>query len=172
MVLEIPDLAGGAAPARTKGSGTPGQGNNGGQAIFSGNVTAGGGGGSGGNGSSNTYGGTANTYPIYPAPIIAPAIPSTDRPDWTPTVTTAGYYASGGNGGSNSSNLTSLGGAGGNSAFLNVSYRHAHNYTGAGGGGILEDLVMLVVMVGMGLMGLLLFGLMFHNMFSFIKINT
>ncbi len=111
-----------------------GEGNPGGQAIFSGNVSAGGGGGSGGNGGNNTTGGVANTYPNYSSTIIAPAIPSTHRPNWSPVVGSNGYYASGGNGGSSTSSgyITTLGGAGTNSAYLNKDGKH---HTGGGGGG-------------------------------------
>jgi len=122
---------GGGADTRPGGNGTTGQGNSGGTAILSGNLASGGGGGSGGSGSNNTLGGVAAQYPSFPGPIIAPAIPSQERPGWTPVVGPTGYYASGGNGGSNAKNLTTNGGAGPNSPLG----KDAKEYTGGGGGG-------------------------------------
>lgn len=143
---------GGGANARPRGNGTPGQGNPGGQAFFTGNTTTGGGGGSGGSGSSNTNGGIAAQYPQFPGPVIAPAIPSPVRPGWTPVIG-SGYYASGGNGGSNSSGFTITGGAGANYPWN----RNAVQYTGAGGGGCRGGIPALGLPGGSGGDGIVIF---------------
>jgi hypothetical protein len=147
---------GGGSNARPGGTGTPGQGYPGGTVFVTGNLGAGGGGGSGGAGAGSingTTGGIAAAYPKFPAPVIAPAIPSPVRPGWTPLVGPGGYFASGGNGGSSTSPLTVIGGAGPNSPIG----RNAIEHTGAGGGGCRGGTPALGLAGGKGGNGIIIF---------------
>ena len=91
----------------------------------------GGGGGAGsGGGSGHTdskTGGNGQPFPNFPAPVLAPAIPSPDRPGWTPAVGPTGLFGGGGNGARGPSSRPP--GGGGAVAGNGV------NYTGGGGGG-------------------------------------
>ena len=93
----------------------------------------GGGGGAGeGGGPGHTdrkAGGAGQPFPNFPAPVIAPAIPSPVRSNWTSTVGPTGIFAGGGSGSLGPSTRTAGGGGGAES---NIN---AIQYTGGGGGG-------------------------------------
>ena len=92
----------------------------------------GGGGASEGGGPGHTdrkAGGAGQPFPNFPAPVLAPAIPSPVRSNWTSTVGPTGIFAGGGSGSLGPSTRTA-GGGGGAGSNLN-----AIQYTGGGGGG-------------------------------------
>ena len=97
------------------------------------NADGGGGGGAGeGGGPTHTErrdGGVGQPFSNFPAPVIAPAIPSPIRPAWTPTVGPTGIFAGGGTGAKGPSSIVSGGGGGGESNM------DAIGFTGGGGGG-------------------------------------
>lgn len=87
----------------------------------------------------NRKGGDGRAFPQFPAPIIAPAIPSPVRVGWANTVGSLGYYAGGGGA---AAYPTGAGGAGGLGGGGNGSPHPStipatagFNYTGGGGGG-------------------------------------
>ena len=97
----------------------------------------GGGGGAGeGGGASHTdrrEGGAGQPFPNFPAPVIAPALPSPVMPYWTPVVGPTGIFAGGGTGAKGPSTRTAGGGGGGESNL------NAIQFTGGGGGGNNSD---------------------------------
>ncbi len=125
-------------------------GNNGGGGESPQNYGGGGGGGSGAvgfDGGEPSYpvsrggdGGAGQAFPVFPAPVIAPAIPAPIRPAWTPTVAVNGYFAGGGGGG-NYYTATGhanggVGGGGQGASSTSVENPTAGvDYTGGGGGG-------------------------------------
>ena len=105
-------------PANTTDTGGKSYFNDGGDAPGSG---GGGGSGAGENGDNcepspgaGGQGGDGQAFPGFPAPVIAPAIPSPVRPSWTPAVGPTGIFAGGGGGaGHLGPNQGSPGGTGG-----------------------------------------------------------
>ena len=94
----------------------------------------GGGGGGAGSGGGPTHtdgttGGAGQPFSNFPAPVLAPAIPSPVRPGWTPAVGPTGIFAGGGSGSLGPSTRTPGGGGGAGSNM------NAIQYTGSGGGG-------------------------------------
>jgi len=105
----------------------------------------GGGGGAGGGGGPNqdggittpaAPGGAGRAFPSFPAPVLAPAIPSPVRPAWTPAVGPTGNFAGGGAGYGWPSSVP--GAPGGGAGWWNPEASGDHNavdYTGGGGAG-------------------------------------
>ena len=97
--------------------------------------TGAGGGGAGGAGSpklptSNGAGGPGQPFTGFPAPAVAPGIPSPNQPAFTPAVGPTGLYGGGGGGSSENIGGTSPGGPGGGG-----SSEQAGKYGTGGGGG-------------------------------------
>jgi len=110
-------------------------GNNGALTPDSGNL-GGGGGGAGGAGSGIT-GGVGQPFADFPAPVLAPAIPSPVRSRWTTEVGPSGYYGGGGAGGARDGHTAGKGGTGGGGDGYNTSPQESSDgadYTGGGGG--------------------------------------
>ena len=104
----------------------------------------GGGGGSGDSGAhqdgSNAgppgIGGDAAAFPGFPAPVLAPAIPSPHRPAWSPAVGPQGYFGGGGGGGDQNGGPNHPGGrGGGGDGGTPGNANNGVHYTGSGGGG-------------------------------------
>ena len=119
------------------GAGVLHYGNNGGDVSSSSDeYTGGGGGGAGGAGTPKTdsspgAGGVGQAFPGFPAPAVAPGIPSPNQPAFTPAVGPTGLYGGGGGGSSENQNAgTSTGGTGGGGG-----YGQAGKYGTGGGGG-------------------------------------
>ena len=105
----------------------------------------GGGGGAGGGGGPNqdggittpaSLGGAGRAFPSFPAPVIAPAIPSPERSAWTTAVGPTGLFAGGGAGYGWPSSISGAPGGGG--GWFNPEASGDHNgvnYTGGGGAG-------------------------------------
>ena len=105
----------------------------------------GGGGGAGGGGGPNqdggittpaSPGGAGRAFPSFPAPVIAPAIPSPERSAWTTAVGPTGLFAGGGAGYGWPSSISGAPGGGG--GWFNPEASGDHNgvnYTGGGGAG-------------------------------------
>lgn len=83
---------------------------------------SGGGGGAGGNGGSSSpgtpsptrgLGGNGQAFPAFPAPVIAPGIPSPQQPAFTPAVGPTGLFGGGGGGSVENPSQSFLGGPGG-----------------------------------------------------------
>ena len=85
-------------------------------------------------------GGPGQAFPIFPAPVISPAIPSPIRPAWTTAVGPTGTYAGGGGGGATSGSFANplyyKGQAGGGNGAISDpgAGGSAVLYTGSGGG--------------------------------------
>lgn len=80
-------------------------------------------------------GGAGRAFPSFPAPVLAPAIPSPARPIWTPVVGPTGLFGGGGAGYGGSTIPNAPGGGGG---WFNPEPSGDHNgvdYTGGGGAG-------------------------------------
>jgi hypothetical protein len=110
-------------------------GNNGGIAPGPGNY-GGGGGGAGGAGSGVTAG-AGQPFTDFPAPVLAPAIPSPTRTRWSSEVGTTGLFGGGGGGGARDGYSAGKGGTGGGGDGYNVSPQESSDgasYTGGGGG--------------------------------------
>jgi len=99
-----------------------------------GSGTRGGGGGGSGEGGPVTTdrvkGGDARAFPSFPAPVLAPGIPSPAQPTWTPTVGPIGYFGGGGSGnrGPGSTGPAPTGGGG-------IQFTPGTAFTGGGSGG-------------------------------------
>ena len=97
-------------------------GNSGGPATNAHYWNAGGGGGAGGAGQSSTpgvaaptrgLGGNGQAFPAFPAPVIAPGIPSPQQPNFTPAVGPTGLFGGGGGGSVENPAQSFAGGPGG-----------------------------------------------------------
>ena len=136
-------------PSDSKGGATP-YGNDGGYGVDPGpgdNQSSGGGGGAGGAGQNygpnKAAGGSGQPFSNFPAPVLAPAVPT--GPAWSPIVGPTGLFAGGGGGGmggsspnpGNSSRSPGGGGQGGkgNPDSLPNADKDAIQFTGSGGGG-------------------------------------
>ena len=100
----------------------------------------GGGGGAGGNGSNahpgSGAGGPGRSFPEFPAPLIAPALPSPEQSNFTSAVGTPGLFAGGGGGGGRFGETSGGPGGGGPGGYPGRSTGTAGVYgTGSGGGG-------------------------------------
>lgn len=107
----------------------------------------GGGGGAGGVGGTafpaptNAAGGAGSPNPVFPAPVLAPAIPVPVQPRWTPAVGPTGLFGGGGGGGrapGPNPAAVSPGGPGGGgtgSAFPSDVGQPGADFTGGGAGG-------------------------------------
>lgn len=100
----------------------------------------GGGGGAGGNGSGAHpgpgAGGPGRAFPEFPAPLIAPALPSPEQSNFTSAVGTPGLFAGGGGGGGRFGETSGGPGGGGPGGYPGRSTGTAGVYgTGSGGGG-------------------------------------
>ena len=132
-------------PTQPGNSGTYGFGNNGG--VAEPNYNTGGGGGAGSIGSSGSStkagnGGNGKPISIFPAPVIAPAIPAPVRSAWTTAVGPTGLFCGGGGGGTYNGTIGSggPGGGGDGSPWTNdpdgvPGGVPAIDFTGSGGGG-------------------------------------
>jgi hypothetical protein len=121
-----------------RGDGIPGQGFPGGNYAGSGASGGGGAGGKGGGpgpGSLPGIGGDGKLYPAFPAQVIGPAIPSSDKSAFINAVGT-GYY---GGGGAGNQNISASGGLGGGGSVPGSPTPKdgtpGVNYTGGGGAG-------------------------------------
>ena len=134
-------------PANTTDTGGKSYFNDGGDAPGSG---GGGGSGAGENGDNcdpspgaGGQGGDGQAFPGFPAPVIAPAIPSPVRPSWTPAVGPTGIFAGGGGGaghlGPNQGSPGGTGGGGDGAPHVPGGSSPVSDpgtdYTGGGGGG-------------------------------------
>ena len=127
-----------AQPFHTSYGGTLNQyGNNGRLAPAPSGNFGGGGGGTGGGGSSGKNGGGAQPFSDFPAPVLAPAIPSPTRTRWTSEVGPTGLFGGGGAGGARDGHTAGKGGTGGGGDGYNASPQESSDgadYTGGGGG--------------------------------------
>ena len=128
-----------AQPFHTSHGGTLNQyGNDGNQAVAPTGNFGGGGGGTGGGGSDSKTGGNAQPFSDFPAPVLAPAIPSGPvRTRWTSEVGPTGLFGGGGGGGARDGHSAGKGGTGGGGDGYNVSPQESSDgadYTGGGGG--------------------------------------
>ena len=81
-------------------------------------------------------GGDGAAFPGFPAPVLAPAIPSPVRPTWSPAVGPQGYFAGGGAGGDQNGGPAHPGGrGGGGNGGTPGPGSAAVDFTGSGGGG-------------------------------------
>ena len=81
-------------------------------------------------------GGDGAAFPGFPAPVLAPAIPSPVRPTWSPAVGPQGYFAGGGAGGDQNGGPDHAGGrGGGGDGGTPGNGSAAVDFTGGGGGG-------------------------------------
>ena len=98
----------------------------------------GGGGGTGGGGSTSVTGGNAQPFSDFPAPVLAPAIPSGPvRTRWTSEVGPTGLFGGGGGGGARDGHTAGKGGTGGGGDGYNTTGQESSDgadYTGGGGG--------------------------------------
>jgi len=81
-------------------------------------------------------GGAGRAFPSFPAPVLAPAIPSPARPVWTPVVGPTGLFGGGGAGYGHPSSIPDAPGGGG--GWFNPAGSGTHDgidYTGGGGAG-------------------------------------
>ena len=137
----------GGSAQQSPSDGATGYGNPGGDGdTYDSIYTGGGGGGAGGagiagdNASTGGAGGNGQSFPIFPAPVLAPAIPAPVRSDWISAVGPTGIFAGGGGGGATSgggeSNAGDGGSGGGGAGGWNDSTAgtNAVQYTGSGGG--------------------------------------
>ena len=128
-----------AQPFHTSYGGTLNQyGNDGNQAVAPTGNFGGGGGGTGGGGSTSKTGGDAQPFSDFPAPVLAPAIPSGPvRTRWTSEVGPTGLFGGGGGGGARDGHTAGKGGTGGGGDGYNTSPQESSDgahYTGGGGG--------------------------------------
>ena len=127
-----------AQPFHASHSGTLNQyGNNGNTSPAPSGNFGGGGGGTGGGGSTSKTGGDAQPFSDFPAPVLAPAIPSPTRTRWTSEVGPTGLFGGGGGGGARDGHTAGKGGTGGGGDGYNVSPQEDSDgaeYTGGGGG--------------------------------------
>ena len=130
-----------AQPFHTSHGGTLNQyGNDGNQAVAPTGNFGGGGGGTGGGGSDSKTGGNAQPFSDFPAPVLAPAIPSGPvRTRWTSEVGPTGLFGGGGGGGARDGHSAGKGGTGGGGDGYNTSpspqeSSDGADYTGGGGG--------------------------------------
>ena len=122
------------------GAGVLHYGNNGGGVDQTNQYTGAGGGGAGGTGypynpeifqPNQGRGGAGQPFTGFPAPAVAPGIPSPNQPAFTPAVGPTGLYGGGGGGSSENQNAgTSTGGTGGGGG-----YGQSGKYGTGGGGG-------------------------------------
>ena len=114
-------------------------GNPGGNAPGGADFTGGGGGGAGGAGSNGSpgpnAGGPGQPFTGFPAPVLEPAIPAPERPNWTPAVGPTGLFGGGGGGCSESSPYNGTGGPGGGGPGGNTDPTGEPGKYGTGGGG-------------------------------------
>lgn len=132
-------------PTQPGNSGTYGFGNQGGVAHPAYNTGGGGGAGSSGDdatGPESGDGGDGKSISIFPAPLIAPAIPAPVRPTWTTAVGPTGLFCGGGGGGTYNQTIGHGGpGGGGDGSAWNLDPDGVPggspgiDYTGSGGGG-------------------------------------
>lgn len=80
-------------------------------------------------------GGDGAAFPGFPAPVLAPSIPSPVRTAWTNAVGPQGYFAGGGGGGDQNGGPVHPGGRGGGANGGVPNAGACVNYTGSGGGG-------------------------------------
>lgn len=110
------------------------------------NTRGGGGGGAGGGGGPNqdgsittpaAPGGAGRAFPSFPAPVLAPAIPSPVRPNWTPAVGPTGLFGGGGAGYNSPGTVPRAPGGGGEwrDPSGGVIISAGVDYTGGGGAG-------------------------------------
>ena len=127
-----------AQPFHTSYGGTLNQyGNNGSLSPTPSGNFGGGGGGTGGGGSTSKTGGDAQPFSDFPAPVLAPAIPSPTRTRWTSEVGPTGLFGGGGGGGARDGHTAGKGGTGGGGDGYNASPQESSDgadYTGGGGG--------------------------------------
>jgi len=97
-------------------------GNSGGPATNASYWNSGGGGGAGGSGATSSpsepapgrgLGGAGQAFPVFPAPVIAPGIPSPEQPNFTPAVGPTGLFGGGGGGSVENPGQSFAGGPGG-----------------------------------------------------------
>ena len=103
-------------------------------------VEGGGGGGAGGAGNNASPspggGGLGRAFPEFPAPLIAPALPSPEQPNFTTAVGPTGLFAGGGGGGGREPETSGGPGGGGPGGYPGRVTGTAGVYgTGGGGGG-------------------------------------
>jgi hypothetical protein len=133
------------SPASNPTSGTGGKSyqNDGGAGWYSGAGSiqlGGGGGGAGGVGGNfnppRSYGGPGQSFGLYPAPLLEPAIPAPVRPSWSPAVGPTGLFAGGGGGAWQPVGPYPGGpGGGGPGSTAGNNGTAGVDYTGSGGGG-------------------------------------
>ena len=127
-----------AQPFHTSHGGTLNQyGNDGNVSPAPSGNFGGGGGGTGGGGSTSKTGGDAQPFSDFPAPVLAPAIPSPTRTRWTSEVGPTGLFGGGGGGGARDGHTAGKGGTGGGGDGYNTTDQGSSDgadYTGGGGG--------------------------------------
>ena len=110
------------------------------------NTRGGGGGGAGGGGGPNqdgsittpaSPGGAGRAFPSFPAPVLAPAIPSPVRPRWSPAVGPTGLFGGGGAGYNSPGTVPRAPGGGGEwrDGGGSATISGGVDYTGGGGAG-------------------------------------
>jgi len=80
-------------------------------------------------------GGAGRPFSNFPAPVLAPAIPSPVRSDWTTAVGPTGLFAGGGTGYNAPANIPRTPGGGGGWDDPQSGIHHGVDYTGGGGSG-------------------------------------